>query len=92
MNAHMFCQCLLLCERLSALIACERLFSSVHPHVALQTIGFSEIEFASVTFVQLLPCMLPHHVVFQVTGITAGKLAHCASVRLLPRVGPFVPL
>ena len=45
MNAHMFCQCLLLCERLSALIACERLFSSVHPHVALQTIGFSDIGY-----------------------------------------------
>ena len=33
-----------------------------------------------------------NNVDFQITSCNAGKLAHCASVRLFPRVGPFVPL
>ncbi len=36
--------------------------------------------------------IFPHHVNFQMTSCDAGKLAHGASVRLFPRVGPFVLL
>ena len=36
--------------------------------------------------------VLCHHVIFQVTSCNAGKLTHCASVRLFPRVFLFVPL
>ena len=92
MNANMSCQVKVLCESFSALIAFERLFSCVRPHVALQFTGCSAFEFALVALVQLLSCVLPHRVNLQITSIVAGKLAHYASVGLFPRVGLFVLL
>ena len=41
---------------------------------------------------RLFSCVHPHHVIFQLICLNAGKLAHCASVRLFPRVGSFVLL
>ena len=92
MNANMSCQVRVLCESFSALIAFEQLFACVRLHVAQQFIGCSAIEFALVALVRLLSCVLSHHVNLQSTMINAGKLAHCASVGLLPRVGPYVSL
>ena len=76
----------------AAFVAPERFLPSVCPHVALQVTRRSASEVALVTLVWLFPCMLPHHVLFQLTSCNAGILAHCASVRLFPRVGPFVGL
>ena len=87
-NFGMFCEI-----RLSlAFVAPERLFPSVRPHVAPQITRRSAGEVALVTLEWLFSCVLPHHVIFQMTRCYAGKLAHCASVRLFPRVGPFVLL
>ena len=49
-------------------------------------------EVALVTFEWLFSCVVPHHVIFQMTSCNAGKLAHCASVMLFARVGSFVHL
>ena len=92
MNADMHCQVIISCESFSALIACERLFSSVRPHVTLQFTACSAIVSALVTLVRLFFCMLPHHVNFQMTICNAGKQAHRASVGLLPGMGLFVQL
>ena len=59
-------------------------------HVALQMIGCSAGEAALVTLVWLFPCMVSHHVNFQIISANAGILAYCASVRLFARVGHFV--
>ena len=79
-------------ESFVALVALERLFPTVCHHVALQVTRSSASEVALVTLVQLFSGMLPHYVNFQRTSCDAGILAPCASVRLFPRVGPFVPL
>ena len=75
-----------------AFVAPERLFSTVRPHVALQMTRSNASVVALVTLVGFFSCMLPHHVLFQFTSCNAGIIAHCASVRLFPRVGPFVLL
>ena len=92
MNSEMSCKVLLLRVSFSALVALERLLPSVGRHVALQTTGSSASVVALVTLVWLFSCVLPHHVIFQLISSYAGKLAHCAPVRLFPRVGPFVLL
>ena len=51
-----------------------------------------ELAIALVALEWLFSCVDPHHVHFQLTSFDAGKLACCASVRLFPRVGPFVLL
>ena len=76
----------------ATLVALERLLPSVCYHVALQVTRRGASVVALVTLVWLFSCVLPHHVNFQIASCNAGKLAHCASVRLFPRVGPFVPL
>ena len=88
----MFCKTSLVCVSFVALVALERLFSSVRPHVALQMTRSSASVVALVTLVWLFSCVLTHHVRFQIASCNAGILAHCASVRLFPRVGPFVLL
>ena len=92
MNSGMFCERILPHESFAALITLERLLPRVLSHVALQMRSCHTIVVAMVTLVGLFSCMLHHHVSFQITSIIAGKLAHCASVRLFPRVGPFVLL
>ena len=74
-----------------ALVALERLLSSVRPHVALQMAIRGASVVALVTLVWLFSCVLSHHVRFHFTSCNAGILTHCASVRLFPRVRPFVP-
>ena len=88
----MFCEIRLFLVSFVALVALEWLFHSVRPHVALQMARSNACLVALVTLFWLFACMLPHHVIFQMTSSNAGKLAHCTSVRLFPRVGPFVLL
>ena len=88
----MSCEISLACISFAALGAPERLLSSVRLHVALQMTRRSRSIVALVTLVWPFSCVLPHHVNFQITNCYAGKTAHCASVRLFLRVGPFVPL
>ena len=88
----MFCERILLRVSFVALVALERLLPSVRSHVALQVKRRGASEVALVTLVWLFSCVLTHHVNFQLTSLNAGKLAHCASVRLFPRVGSFVLL
>ena len=92
MNPEMFCKFALSVVSFAALVALERLFSGVRSHVALQVRRCSESVVTLVTLVWLFSCMVPHHVLFQLTGRNAGILTYCASVRLFPRVGPFVLL
>ena len=91
-NSNMFCEVVHLAVSFAAFVAPERLFPTVRPHVTLQFIRRSASEVALVTLVGFFSCMLPHHVNFQFISSNAGKLAHCASVRLFPRVSPFVVL
>ena len=91
-NSQMACQTSLALVSFCALVALERLFPSVRYHVALQITRRGTSVVALVTLVWLFSCVVPHHVIFQLTSCNAGILAHCASVRLFPRVGPFVLL
>ena len=86
----MFCEIPLVRVSFAALVALERPFPSVQLHVTLQMTRRSASVVALVTLVWLFTCMRPHHVIFQITSCDAGIFAHCASVRLFPRVGPFV--
>ena len=88
----MFCKAALLCVSFAALVALERLLPSVRRHVALQVARSSASVVALVTLVWLFSCVVPHHVNFQMASCNAGELTHCASLRLLARVGPFVHL
>ena len=91
----MLCELVLLCVRSAAFVAFERLqssVSSVRLHVALQMTRRSRSIVALVTLVWPFSCVLPHSMIFQITSSYAGKLTHCASVWLLPRVGSFVLL
>ena len=83
----MFCELLFVFVSFAASIAVEKLLPSMRHHVALQLTRSSASVVALVTLVWFFSCVLPHHVNFQFTGSNAGKLAHCASVRLFPRVG-----
>ena len=86
----MFCEISLVGVSFVALAAPERLFPTVSPHVLLQVTRRGASKVALVTLEWLFSSMLPHHVNFQMLSSNAGKLAHCASVRLFPRVGSFV--
>ena len=76
----------------AAFVALERFLPCVRNHVLLQLARRSASVVALVTLVWLFSCVLPHHVIFQLKSCNAGKVAQCASVRLFPRVGPFVLL
>ena len=91
-NYAMLCELTLLPVRFAASIAPERLLSTVRHRVALQITGRCASVIALVTLAWLFSSVLLHHVYFQIASLNAGKLAHCASVRLFPRVGPFVLL
>ena len=91
-NSEMFCEIALKSINFAAFVALERLLPCVRYHVLLQVTRRSASVVALVTLVWLFTCVLAHHVAFQITSCNAGKLAHCASVRLFPRVGPFVGL
>ena len=88
----MFCKIFLCFVSFVALVAIERPLPRVRPHVALQLTRRSASEVALVTLERPFSCVLTHHVGFQIGSFSAGILAHCASVRLFPRVGPFVLL
>ena len=88
----MFCKLVLLGVSFVALVALERLLSRVRCHVALQMTRRSASVVALVTLVWLSSCVLPHHVISQLKCRNTRKLAHCASVRLFPRLVPFVLL
>ena len=91
-NSEMSCEIALSSVGFAAFVASERLLPSVRPHVALQMTRTGGSIVALVTLVWLFSCVLPHHVNFQFSSCNAGKLAHCASVRLFPRVDSFVLL
>ena len=91
-NSGMLCKLPFSVVSFAALVALERLFPTVRLHVLLQVTRRSESEVALVTLVWLFSCVLPPHVNFQLPSCNAGKLAHCASLRLFPRMGPFVSL
>ena len=76
----------------AASVALERLLPRVRPHVLLQVTRRSASIIALVTLERLFSCVIPHHMLFQITSCNAGKLARCASVRLFPRMGSFVLL
>ena len=92
MKLGMFCEVFFVFVSFAALVALERLLPSVCYQVLLQVTRRSASEVASVTLVWPFSCVLTHHVIFQLTSCNAGKLTHCASLRLFPRVGPFVGL
>ena len=92
MKLGMFCELVFSAVSFAALVALEKLLPSVRYRVLLQVTRRSASVVALVTLVCLFSCVLPHHVNFQLTSCNAGKLAHCASVRLFSRVGPFVLL
>ena len=81
-NSGMFCELIFSVVSFAAFVAPERLLSSVRPHVLQQVTRSSASEVALVTLVWLFSCVLPHQVIFQIISLNAGKLAHCASVRL----------
>ena len=88
----MSCEIAFLRECFAAFVARERPLPTVRPYVALQITRLSESIIALVTFEWFFSCVDFHHMNFQLTGLNEWRLAHCASVRLFPRVGPFVLL
>ena len=88
----MSCELALSFVSLVALVALKRPLSGVYPHVALQITRRRASVVALVTLVWFISCVLTHHVHFQITSCKAGILTHRATVRLFPRVGPFVLL
>ena len=86
----MFCEISFIFVSFAASVALETPLPSVRLHVALKITRRNASIVALVTLVGLFPCVDPHHVIFQMASCNAEKLAHCASVRLFPRVGPFV--
>ena len=88
----MLCEQVLLSVTFAAFVALERLQPRVRHHVALQMTRLSKSIIALVTLERLFCCVHPHHVHFQISSNNAGNPASCASVRLFPRVGPFVIL
>ena len=67
----------------AAFVAPERFLPTVRPHVLLQVTRSTRVV-ALVTLEWLFSCVLHHQVLFQLTSLNAGKLAHCASLRLFP--------
>ena len=91
-NIKMSCQPVFNTVSFAAYVAIERLFPSVRLHVYLQLTRRCAGVVALIALEWLLLCVLSHHVIFQLTSLNAGILAHCASVSLFTRVGLFVPL
>ena len=91
-NYAMSCETLFAFVSIAALSALEGLLSTMRPHVALQITRRCASIIALVTLAWLFSSVLPHHVKFHFIVSDAGILTHCASVRLFPRVGPFVLL
>ena len=84
---QMFCEVNLMLVSFAASV-----LPRVRPHVAVQITRMSASIIALVTLERLFSCVIPHHMLFQITSCNAGKLARCASVRLFPRMGSFVLL
>ena len=92
MNFEMLCELDIPFEIFTALVALERFHPRVRPNVALKMTRRSASVVTLVTLEWLFSCVHLQHVHFQITSCNAGILASCASVRLFPRVGPFVRL
>ena len=92
MDPEMFRQTSLVLVSFAASVALERLRPHVGPRVTLQLTRRNASVIALVTLEWFFACVHPHHVIFQLTSCNEGKLASCASMRLFPRVGPFVIL
>ena len=88
----MVCEAPLLLERFITLVALEWFLTGVLPHVSLQSIRSSASIVALVTLQRPFSGVLPHHVNFQCTSLTARILACCASVWLFSRVRHLVRL
>ena len=91
-DLEMFCQMILSLVSFAALIALEGPLPCVRHHVPLQMVSLSRMVVALVTLKWVFSWMLSHDVAFQMSSWNAWILAHCASVRLFSRVGPFVLL
>ena len=89
-NLHVLLQVKRCHTSVVALITLKRLFSGVNLHVALQMARCHTSVVALIALEWFFPCMVPHHVNFQITCCNTGNFARCTSVRLFPRVGPFV--
>ena len=85
----MFCELDIPFEIFTALVALERFHPRVRPNVALKMTRRSASVVTLVTLERLFSCVHPHNVNFQCTSSNERRLAHCASVRLFPRVGFF---
>ena len=92
MYSGVLCKIYLLLVSFAAFVALERLLPRVRSNVLLQLTIRNASEVALVALEWLFSCVDPHHVLFQLTSLNEGKSASCASVRLFPRVGPFVLL
>ena len=92
MNSEVLCKIYLVFLSFTALVTSETPLPGVRLHVVLKITRRNASIVALVTLEWLFSCVVPHHVLFQLTSFNAGKLASCASVRLFPRVGSFVPL
>ena len=79
-------------EIFTALVALERFHPRVRPNLALKMTRRSASVVTLVTLERLFSCVVFHHMNFQLSSLNEWRLAHCASVRLFPRVGPFVLL
>ena len=71
MELGMFCEALFLCVSFATMVALERLYPCVRPHVALQGTRRGARVVALVTLEGLFSCMLPHHVNFQSISLIA---------------------
>ena len=89
MDYHIFFQWGFPGESFAASVVLKTPLPSVRLRVALQLARRRASIIALVTLEWLFSCVVPYHVSFQLTGCNEGRLAHCASVRLFPRVGFF---
>ena len=68
-NSGVSCEIYLLSVSFAAFIALERPLPRVRPHVALQITRTHVSEVALVTFEWFFSCVVPHHVIFQLTSL-----------------------
>ena len=71
----MFCQVILPCEGLTALVALKWPFHTVLPDVYLQIFSCGACVIALITLVWLFSGMVRHRMHFQMTSCYSGKLA-----------------
>ena len=82
----MFCETRLRFVSFLALVALEWSRHHVRRHVGFQYVRSSGSKVALVTFERSFSCMLPHHVLFQLTSCDARIFARYAPLRLCTNV------